>query len=131
MLGLDTNVLLRYLVRDDEKQARTADARIAEGAAENGRFFVNHVVLCELAWTLDRTYGLAREDIAVTIQCVLSTAQFVIEEKQDVVRALQDFSATGADFADCLIGRKNASSGCDRTLTFDKRAKGLSAFELI
>ncbi len=131
MLGLDTNVLLRYLIRDDAKQARIADNRIERGLAEGDMFFVNHIVLCELAWTLDRSYRFAREDIAGTLEYILATAQFVIDFKDDVTVAINDYKTTNADFADCLIGRRNKSAGCERTISFDRDTKSLGAFEII
>jgi predicted nucleic-acid-binding protein len=127
MTGLDTNVLVRYLVGDDPIQASRARRAIERGE----RFLVDGVVLCELVWVLESGYGFSRADIAGVLERILATAQFEIESKDLALTALDDFRRSGADFADCLIGRRNQATGASETLTFDRRLRGLAAFRIL
>jgi predicted nucleic-acid-binding protein len=125
--GLDTNVLVRYLVRDDAAQA----ARAAGEMERDERFLVSSIVLCELVWVLESGYGFTRRDIASTLERILATAQFEIEGKDLAQAALDDFGSSGADFADCLLGRRNRAAGARDTVTFDRRLRGLDGFRLL
>ena len=131
MIGLDTNVVVRYLVQDDPAQARQANALIDRVAAGDAAMFINHVVMCELAWVLGRGYGYARTALAEVIEKILLGRQFEIERKDLVWSALADFKASRADFADCLIGVTNGLAGCESTLTFDRSAASLRAFKQV
>lgn len=131
MIGLDTNVVVRYLVQDDPAQARQANALIDRAAAGDAAMFINHVVMCELAWVLGRGYGYARTALAEVIEKILLGRQFEIERKDLVWSALADFKASRADFADCLIGVTNGLAGCESTLTFDRSAASLRAFKQV
>ena len=131
MIGLDTNVLVRYLVQDDPTQTRQANALIDRAAAHESAMFINHVVMCELAWVLGRGYGYARTALAEVIEKILLGRQFEIEKKDLVWTALANFKASRADFADCLIGITNDLAGCESTLTFDRSAASLRAFKQV
>ena len=131
MIGLDTNVLVRYLVQDDPAQTRRANALIDRAAAKETAMFVNHVVMCELAWVLGRGYGYPRTALVEVIEKILLGRQFEIEKKDLAWAALANFKASRADFADCLIGVTNALAGCESTLTFDRSAASLSAFKQV
>ena len=131
MIGLDTNVLVRYLTRDDPAQYAKAAAFI-HGATDRGeQFLVNAAVLCELAWVLAAAYDYSREEIATAMDRIFATAQFEIERLDDARQALGDFRATKADFSDALIGRINRSLGADHTVTFDRTLKAVDAFRLL
>ena len=127
MTGLDTNVLARYLLRDDPAQA----ARAAQELERDDRFFIGAIVLCELVWVLETGYAFERSDIAAAVEKILATAQFEIEDKDLALSALQDFRRTLADFSDCLIWRRNRAAGVVETLTFDRTLKGLEGFRLL
>ena len=129
MTGLDTNVLVRYLVQDDPVQAKRANSLIDRAAVQDSAMFINHIVICELAWVLGRGYGYARVELAEVIEKILLARQFEIEKKDLVWSALADFKATRADFADCLIGAANELAGCESTLTFDRSAASLRSFK--
>ena len=131
MIGLDTNVMVRYLVQDDPTQTRQANALIDRAAAQETAMFINHVVMCELAWVLGRGYGYARTALAEVIEKILLGRQFEIEKKDLVWTALANFKASRADFADCLIGVINDLAGCESTLTFDRSAASLRAFKQV
>src|SRR5687768_6779254 len=118
MIGLDSNVLVRYLTQDDVAQSRKANQVVEEALSSQEALYLNHVVMCELAWVLGRAYGFDRETLAAALEKMLSAAQFEFEDKNALWRALGGFRSSGADFADCLIGVKNAAMGCTTTLTF-------------
>jgi predicted nucleic-acid-binding protein len=125
--GLDTNVLLRYLLRDDPAQAR----RAARELERDERFLIGSVVLCEVVWVLESCYGFSRAEIGLTLEKILSTAQFEIEDKDLAQGALGDFRGSAADFSDCLIGRRNRAVGATETVTFDNSLRGLEGFRLL
>lgn len=127
MTGLDTNVLARYLLRDDPAQA----ARAARELERDERFFIGTIVLCELVWVLETGYDFERTEIVATLEKILATAQFEIEDKDVALAALHDFRRTLADFSDCLIGRRNRAVGVAETVTFDRTLKGLEGFRLL
>ena len=127
MTGVDTNVLARYLLRDDAAQA----ARAAQELERDDRFFIGIIVLCELVWVLETGYNVRRSEIATAIEKILATAQFEVEDKDLARSALQDFRRTLADFSDCLIGRRNRAAGVAETVTFDRTLKGLEGFRLL
>jgi predicted nucleic-acid-binding protein len=127
VIGLDTNVLVRYLLRDDPVQAARAERELER----NERFLIDSIVLCELVWVLETGYGFSRTEIAAALERILATAQFEIESKDLALAALDDFRRSGADFSDCLIGRRNRAAGAPETVTFDRNLKGLEGFRLL
>jgi predicted nucleic-acid-binding protein len=131
MIGLDTNVLVRYLTRDDAVQYAKAAAFIDAAVARGEQFVVNAAVLCELVWVLGTVYGYSRQEIAGALEQVFATSQFDIERLDDARRALSDFRSTKADFSDALIGRINRSLGAAHTVTFDRDVKGLETFRVL
>jgi predicted nucleic-acid-binding protein len=126
MKGLDTNVLVRYLVRDDPEQSRIAARYIEAGVC-----YINAIVLCELVWVLESAYRYPRNIVASTMEKILMTGDFEIEDRDTAWQALADYRGTKADFADCLIVRRNTVAGCEETGTFDKRVKGIRDFRLL
>lgn len=131
MKGVDTNVLVRYLVRDEATQERAALAFVEAATRAAEPILVNAIVLCELVWVLRSAYGYSKPEVAAAVEKILSAEQFEIEDIDAAWLALGDFRAGRADYADCLIGRRNASLGCATTATFDGRLKGLPGFELL
>ena len=131
MTGLDTNVLVRYLTQDDPAQARKAARAIEERAQEGEEFYITGIVLCELVWVLDEAYGYSRGKIQQALEAILRTQQFRFENKDHLWQALGDYRDGKADFADYLIGRVAARSGCKETLTFDQSLKGSPFFRLL
>lgn len=120
MKGVDTNVLVRYLVRDDTEQAKIASACIQKMIASGELCFINIIVLCELVWVLESAYGFHKKEIADVLEKILMTKQFEIESKDIVRHAVNDYRDGQADFADYIIGRTNSLKGCDFTFTFDR-----------
>jgi predicted nucleic-acid-binding protein len=127
VIGLDTNVLLRYFLRDDPAQAARAERELAR----DDRFLIDGIVLCELVWVLEAGYGLSRAEIGAALETIVATAQFEIDGKDLVIAALEDFRTSAADFSDCLIGRRNRAAGAAPTVTFDRSLKGLEGFRLL
>lgn len=128
MIGLDTNILVRYLVRDDPAQAAQADRELER---QHERFLIDGIVLCELVWVLETGYGFSRPQIASVLERILATAQFEIEAKDVTLTALHDFRRSAADFSDCLIGRRNRAAGVSETVTFDRDLRGLAGFRVL
>jgi predicted nucleic-acid-binding protein len=131
VIALDTNVLVRLVTRDDEKQAQRAKAVFDKHADEEGGLFVSDIVLVELCWTLSKSYGLARAEIARTVRALFDNASIALESAAAVRDALASFEAGSADFPDCLIVAKAVHAGCARTLSFDRRMGSLRGVELL
>jgi predicted nucleic-acid-binding protein len=131
MKGLDTNVLVRYLVRDDKKQAEVASAFMRKLSESGERCFINLVVVCELVWVLESAYDFARAEIAEALDKILTTKQFEIESKDVIRHAVNDYRLGVGDIADYLIGRINQAFGCERTTTFDRALKSAPAFVIL
>ena len=125
MIGLATNVLVRYVVQDDAEQALVATRLIEEGCTTEEPAYISAVVLAELAWVLRRPYGYQRAQVAAVLRQILRTVEFVVEEPTVAWTALAEFESGSADFADCWIGHGNRARGCEGTYTLDfKAARG-------
>ena len=131
MIGLDTNVLVRYLVEEDDPQNKAADRFVEEALNRGESLFVNQIVLCEMAWVLSRAYDFTRKEVSEALEMILYTRQFEIEAKDRVVRGLREYRKGKADFADYLIGLKNQAAGCAATITFDRKAASLGSFQVL
>ncbi len=131
MIGLDTNVLVRYLTQDDPAQFAKAAAFIDAASEREEQFLVNTPVLCELVWVLAAVYDYSREEIAQALEQIFTTAQFEIERLDEARQALGDFRSSKADFSDALIGRINRSLGAKHTVTFDRDLKAVETFRLL
>ena len=130
MIGLDTNVLVRYVMQDDPRQSPRATSLIeALSADEPG--FVPVVALVELVWVLAGSYALDRTQIATVLDTVLRSKELVVDRADLVTQALHRYSTAGADFADALIERIAAAAGCSATMTFDAGAAKSAAMTLV
>ncbi len=131
MIGLDTNLLIRYIVRDDLSQTRIADRCIDTHSKDGVSLFLNNIVLCELVWVLEVTYKYDKIQIVSILEKILETRQFTFEDKDAIWLAISGYKKSKSGFADALIGIINKISGCKKTATFDKNAAKLSEFELL
>jgi predicted nucleic-acid-binding protein len=131
MIGLDTNVLVRYLAQDDPIQSPKASKLIERRLTEADLGFVSVVAMAEIVWVLDRAYGLANHEIAAAIERVLQTDVLAVESEQEVFTAMIALKEGRGSFADALVGALGARAGCSHTLTFDRRASRLAEFELL
>ena len=131
MIALDTNVLVRFLVRDDERQARRARALIEGAASAGDPCLVTSPVLCELEWVLEGVYHASRGDIAVTVRDLLTTPPFVVEDDALVRRALASYIKGRADFSDYLLGQLGRAGGARTTYTFDRALRNGEGFTVL
>lgn len=131
MKGIDTNVLARYILQDDEIQSHQATQFIEQECSPTTPAFINGIVLCELVWILETAYGYLKADIAQVLSHILRTRQFYIHQAEILWQALRGYEKDGLDFADHYIGQLNTHYECDYTLTFDKKAARLKHFKLI
>ena len=130
MIGLDTNVLVRYVMQDDPKQSAKA-TRLIESLAPEAAGFVPVVALIELVWVLTSCYDLRREQIVQALDGLLRAKELVLDRAEQVVQAVRVFRASSADFADCLIERTAYAAGCDGMMTFDRAAASNAGMVLI
>jgi predicted nucleic-acid-binding protein len=131
VIGLDTNVLLRYLLQDDELQGARAARAISQAAVRNEPLLVSAIVLCEALWVLERSYGYDRPALGRVVDALLDTRGFELEHRAQVREALDDFRMSRADFSDCLIGRIHDTLGCRQTLTFDRALRSVGGFRVL
>jgi predicted nucleic-acid-binding protein len=130
MIGLDTNVLVRYIMQDDPKQSAKA-AKLLDSLTIDSPGFIPLVSIVELWWVLSSSYDLTREQASQALELLLRAKEIVVDRSDQVLKALRIFKAGNADFADCLIERGAAAAGCDRTMTFDARAAKSAGMSLI
>ena len=128
MLGIDTNVLVRFLVRDDEAQFEKARKLIKREVAAGRRVFVNQLVLMETEWVLRSRYAVPKNQIIEAVSGLLNATDIQFEDEPAIEEALFIWKDSIADFADCLIGTKNRRLGCRATATFDANAARLPGF---
>ena len=130
MIGLDTNILVRYFAQDDPVQSRKATVLIEQSLTGQTPGFVSVVVLVETLWVLQRVYRLRNEAIAIVVERILEADALFVEHEAEVATALTALWEGQGSFADALIGAINARSGCSRSLTFEKALR-LPGFELL
>jgi predicted nucleic-acid-binding protein len=130
MIGLDTNVLVRYLAQDDPIQSAKARDVIERRLTLANPGFVSIVAMVETVWVLERAYELTPIEIVGTVERILQTEVLVVENEQEVFTAMIALKRGQGSFADAVIGALGARRGCSRTLTFDRKALRLSGFEL-
>jgi predicted nucleic-acid-binding protein len=131
LIGLDTNVVVRYLVQDDPAQSAAA-TRLMEGSlSADVPGFITGITLCEIVWVLAECYEADRGRIGSVIEGLLASRQLIVEDSEIVWNALHDWRKSSADFSDALIGRKVITRGGEKTVTFDRAAAKLPGFELL
>jgi predicted nucleic-acid-binding protein len=128
MLGLDTNVLIRYLVQDDRRQYEKARRLILREAGKGEPVLISLLVLLEIEWVLRSRYGLSKAEILAAFSALLDAADLAFEDETSVEYALYSWKDSAADFADCLIEARNRRLGCRATATFDGKALKLAGF---
>ena len=130
MIGLDTNVLIRYLTQDDPRQARIANDIIDRRLSAERPGFISVVTAAETAWVLRTYFKATKLEAAEAIEGLISQDTVVVESVDDVVQAIEDVRGLNADFADALISALGRRAGCQATLTFDRDAARLPGFQL-
>lgn len=119
MIGLDTNVLVRYIAQDDPVQSPKA-TRLIESLATDDPGYVSIVSLVKLVWVLTGCYSSSKAEICVVLETLLRTKEIIVENSDVTWKALRLFKANNADFADCLIECSASDAGCGYTATFDR-----------
>jgi predicted nucleic-acid-binding protein len=130
VIGIDTHILIRYIVQDDPAESKIATAVLERKIGPGNPGFINQIVLCELVWVLRRAYGYQKEDVIRTLRQLLDSRELVFENAACARMALTAYEKGRADFSDYFIGAINRHNGCDRTFTFDRRAGESPSFKL-
>jgi predicted nucleic-acid-binding protein len=130
MIGLDTNVLVRYIAQDDPKQSPQA-TRLIESLTADTCGYVSVVSVVELVWVLTDCYALPKGELCAVLETLLRTKEIVVEHADTVWQALRSFKSGKADFAACLIERSAKEAGCDYTATFDRDAAKHGGMRLV
>ena len=130
MIGLDTNVLVRYITQDDKRQAALANSLI-ESLDDASPGFVTLVTVVELSWVLESAYNFTRQQFAEVMQTLMTVDTIKLDRAAVVASAVRIYAGSKADFSDCLIERLSANAGCEQTMTFDKAAAKMAGMVLI
>ncbi len=131
MIGLDSNVVVRYLTQDDPKQSAVATRLFERTLSAEDPGFISTIVLCEIAWVLADCYGTDRKGIKAALEGLLASKQIQVEEVELTWKALRAWDGTHSDFSDALIAQVALARGASKTVTFDKAASRLPGFELL
>ena len=129
MKALDTNVLVRFLVRDDKKQAGIVYRLFKRAEGKNDPFFVPLLVVLETIWVLESVYEISREEIRTSLQELLLMPILIFEAQSALQSTLSSAQTNKIDLADLLIAHSAKLSNCDGVLTFDKKASKFTLFE--
>ncbi len=130
MVGLDTNVVLRWLIRSDDPADEVQSAQAAEVIGRR-EVHIGLVVLVEVVWVLDKRYRLSRKAVLDVLRALLDVPGISMERRAVVVAAVDAYEAGGPGFSDHLLGRCHLAEACNTTLTFDKAAGRIDSFTLL
>ena len=128
MIGIDTNVLVRFLVRDDEHQFERARRLLKRGIGGGEPVFISHLVLLETEWVLRSRYGVTKTAILAALNALLDASELQFEDERSIEEAVFTWKDSTAEFADCLINAHHRALGCRATATSDAKALNLSGF---
>ncbi|MEI6810277.1 MAG: type II toxin-antitoxin system VapC family toxin [bacterium] len=131
MIALDTNVIVRFLVRDDEKQARAVYARFKEAESAREALFIPLLVVMETIWVLESVYGKSKKEILDSFDDLKSMPILEFEKVQVLENLLSEGAKSNVDLSDLLIAMAAQSCGCSAGITFDKKASKLPFFRLL
>jgi predicted nucleic-acid-binding protein len=131
VIALDTNVIVRFLVRDDEKQAQAVYARFKQAESARETLFIPLLVVLETIWVLESAYDKSRKEILDSFDALKSMSILKFEKDQVLQNLLSEGRESNADLSDLLIAMAAQSSGCSGGLTFDKKASKLPFFRLL
>jgi predicted nucleic-acid-binding protein len=130
VIGLDTNVLLRFFTQDDTVQSPIADKLIDSLSAGNPGWVALATIL-EFVWVMTSKKRAGRVAVSVSLDRLLMLDTVIVEQAAVVASAVRQFRSTSADFADCLIAASARAAGCTRTVTFDRVAARDAGMELL
>jgi predicted nucleic-acid-binding protein len=123
MIGLDTNLLVRYLTHDDAAQTAVV-TKLMASLSSDSQAYVSLVVLVELIWVLEGLYHFKKSEVEGVVASLVRSREISLERRDVVEQALRRFKVSNADFADCLIERIGNAAECEHTVTFDRKAVG-------
>jgi predicted nucleic-acid-binding protein len=129
MIGLDTNIIVRYLTQDDPIQSAVATEIMEQRLSEDNPGFVSIVAIVEVVWVLDRVYGMAPPEVAAAVERLLQADVLIMENEQEVFTAMIALKEDRGSFADALVAQLGTRAGCAHTLTFDRKALRLPGFK--
>lgn len=130
MIGLDTNIVVRYLTHDDVAQT-TAAVKVMDSLSSETPGFLSLIVVVELVWVLEVCYRFKKHELEQVLETLLRSKELVIERAEIVAQASRKFNASRADFADCLIERCGHAALCQYTVTFDRTAASVAGMRLL
>lgn len=130
MIGLDTNILIRYFIKDDPEQNRLA-VNLIDSFTRTEPGWIGVAIFMELDWVLNRVFRLKKDRVVKIFNTLLVSREIVVENAETVREALQLYRSRNVDFSDCLIASTAKAAGCSRTLTFDRKAARDTGMELI
>jgi predicted nucleic-acid-binding protein len=130
MIGVDTNLLVRYLTQDDPVQSSKAREVIERRLTEENPGFISIVAMVETVWVLDCAYGLPAHEIAAAVERMLQTDVLMVENEQEVFSAMIALKEGQGSFSDAIISALGTRAGCSFTLTFDRKALRLAGYRL-
>lgn len=122
MIGLDTNVIVRFLVQDDPVQSQQAVALMGALSADHPGYLCREVMV-ELVWVLERAYRLSRAEIAQALDGLLAAQELRIEAEETIGLAVERYRQGGAGFSDQMIALASRQAGCDAIYSFDRQAQ--------
>lgn len=131
MTGVDTNVLVRYVVADDPEMHERAATFFDSSCSADNPAYLNLVVLVETVWVLKKAYGATKEELIQLLEALSITKQILIQDRDSVHFAITHFKESECEFADCLIVALNNHADCSSTVTFDRNAARLDGAELL
>ncbi len=131
MIGLDANVIIRYVTQDDPRQSPAASKLLERELTVERPGFVSSMTLCEIAWVLAECYDADKARISAVIEGLLGSRQLIVEEAEVVWKAMRAWSRSPADFSDALVAQVSLARGCEKVVTFDKAAAKLPGFDLL
>ncbi len=121
MIGLDTNVLVRYITQDHPEQSERADDLLESKCTKESPGLLALLVLCELVWVLRGAYGYKKSAIIKVIEQILVCRELMVENYRVAFSALAAYKKGSADFADYVIAFTNKDAGCEATFSFDRK----------
>jgi predicted nucleic-acid-binding protein len=131
VIGLDTNVIVRYLAQDDARQSAAAARFVERTLSADEPGYISLIVLVEVVWVLAASYGLDRARISAVLEALLTTQQLKVESAELVWRAMSQYATSKADFSDLLLAECATAAGCSKIVTFDRTAAASGALELL
>ncbi|MFP4548779.1 MAG: PIN domain-containing protein [Fidelibacterota bacterium] len=131
MIAVDTNIIVRFFVNDDDDQSNLAIKLFREQESIGGHIFIANIVLVELVWVLKKGYNVEKEDIIKSLRILLSNTLFYFEDIQLLKETIEKYQKESADFADYLIGEIGQKYNAKTTYTFDKKARKDNNFTIL